>query len=78
MISNLKFIDSIQFLNQWLSNLVNNLDKFLITEKYFDDRINLIRRKWVYPSDYMDSFNKFNKASYLLKYVSILKQLMKI
>ena len=62
--NNLDFIDSLQFLNSKLEKLASNLseDDFIYTKKYFTDPVqfNLMRRKGVYPYDYMDSFSKFN------------------
>ena len=62
--NNLAFIDSLQFLNSKLEKLASNLseDDFIYTKKYFTDPVqfNLMKRKGVYPYDYMDSFSKFN------------------
>ena len=62
--NNLAFIDSLQFMNSSLSKLASNLseDDFIYTKKYFTDPVqfNLMKRKGVYPYDYMDSFSKFN------------------
>ena len=60
----LAFIDSLAFLNSSLEKLASNLteDDFIYTKKYFTDPVqfNLMKRKGVYPYDYMDSFSKFN------------------
>lgn len=61
MISNLKFIDSIQFLNQSLSNLACNLEDHPFTRSYFGEDYELMKRKAVYPYDYMDSFERFKE-----------------
>ena len=62
--NNLAFIDSFQFMNNRLAKLASNLseDDFIYTKKYFTDPVqfNLMKRKGVYPYDYMDSFSKFN------------------
>ena len=62
--NNLAFIDSLQFMNSSLEKLASNLteDDFIYTKKYFTDPVqfNLMKRKGVYPYDYMDSFSKFN------------------
>ena len=62
--NNLAFIDSLQFMNSSLAKLASNLseDDFIYTKKYFTDPVqfNLMKRKCVYPYDYMDSFSKFN------------------
>ena len=63
-ISKLSFIDSLQFMNSSLEKLASNLEDedFIYTKKYFTDPVqfNLMKRKGVYPYDYMDSFSKFN------------------
>ena len=60
----LSFIDSFQFMNSSLEKLASNLseDDFIYTKKYFTDPVQfgLVKRKGVYPYDYMDSFSKFN------------------
>ena len=60
----LSFIDSFQFMNSSLDKLAGNLseDDFIYTKKYFTDPVqfNLMKRKGVFPYDYMDSFSKFN------------------
>ena len=63
----LAFIDSLAFLNSSLDKLASNLteDDFIYTKKYFTDPVqfNLMKRKGVYPYDYMDSHCKFNDSS---------------
>ena len=60
----LSFIDSFAFMSSSLEKLASNLseDDFIYTKKYFTDPVqfNLMKRKGVYPYDYMDSFSKFN------------------
>ena len=60
----LSFIDSLQFLNSSLEKLASNLteDDFIYTKKYFTEPVqfNLMKRKGVYPYDYMDRPSKFN------------------
>ena len=61
---NLIFINSFQLINQYLSNLANNLlkDGFYHTKKEFcTENLELMKRKGVYPYDYMDDFNKFKE-----------------
>ena len=62
--NNLAFIDSFQFMSSSLDRLASNLEDgdFIYTKKYFTDPVqfNLMKRKGVYPYDYMDSFSKFN------------------
>ena len=60
---NLVFIDSLQFMNQSLANLVKNLpeDAFKYTSEVFKGRkLQLMQQKGVYPYDYMSNFDKFN------------------
>ena len=60
---NLVFIDSLQFMNQSLANLVKNLpeDAFKYTSEVFKGRkLQLMKQKGVYPYDYMSNFDKFN------------------
>lgn len=57
---NLIFLDSFQFMSQSLDNLVKNLpdDTFKCTSQEFqDDKLDVMRKKGVYPYDYMDCFN---------------------
>ena len=63
---NLVFIDSFKFMNQSLSTLVNNLpaDTFKYIHEVFrkKEKRELMKRKGVYPYDWMDSFNKFSES----------------
>ena len=62
--NHLSFIDSLQFMSSSLEKLASNLvdENFIYTKKYFTDPVQfgLVKRKGVYPYDYMDSFSKFN------------------
>ena len=63
--NHLTFIDSFQFMSSSLDTLVSNLpeEAFKYTSKKFKkEKFNLMTRKGVYPYDYMDSFEKFNKT----------------
>ena len=63
--NNLAFIDSLQFMNQSLANLVKNLPEkaFNYTKQVFkDDKFRLMKQKGVYPYDFMNSFEKFNET----------------
>ena len=54
----IRFVDSLKFMNESLDELVNNLpgDAFKNLEKYYSgDKLNLVKRKGVYPYDYMDT-----------------------
>ena len=62
--NHLSFIDSFAFMSSSLEKLASNLvdENFIYTKKYFTDPVQfgLVKRKGVYPYDYMDSFSKFN------------------
>ena len=62
----LQFIDSFQFMSSSLDRLSSNLpkDKFIYTDLEFGDPSNLelLKKKGVYPYDYMDSFNRFEET----------------
>ena len=56
-----KFIDSFQFLDKPVGNLPN--DAFKYTKEVCEgERLRLMKRKGVYPYDYMDSFDRFGKT----------------
>ncbi|CAH1643155.1 unnamed protein product [Spodoptera littoralis] len=62
----IKFIDSFQFLNTSLDNLSKSLESsdFLNLRSVFpdDEKFCLIRRKGVYPYEYIDSWQKYNET----------------
>ena len=63
--NNLTFIDSFQFMSSSLDKLVNNLPNkaFKYTNNEFkNEKFELMKKKGIYPYDYMDSFNKFNNT----------------
>ena len=63
--NHLTFIDSFQFVSSSLDKLVSNLpaEALKYTNKRFQkEKFNLMTRKGVYPYDYMNSFEKFNKT----------------
>ena len=63
--NHLTFIDSFQFMSSSLDKLVSNLpsEALKYTNKQFKGgKFELMTRKGVYPYDYMDSFEKFNKT----------------
>jgi len=61
----LHFFDSFQFMSQSLGKLSSNLpeDRFICTKEGIDGDIELMKKKEVYPYDYMDSFSRFNETS---------------
>ena len=61
----LVFLDSFQFMSSSLDKLVSNLphDALKYTSKVFkNDQFDMMKIKGVYPYDFMDSFEKFNKT----------------
>lgn len=69
-LGNLQFIDSCQFLNASLEQLVNNLKesenlcKFSVMKQHFnEDELILLLRKGVFPYDYMSSESKMDEIS---------------
>ena len=60
----IRFIDSFKFMSDSLENLVNNLpdDAFNILEEcYKGEKLSLVKRKGVYPYEYMDSLERFKE-----------------
>ena len=60
--ANLLLIDSIQFTNYGLDVLVKNLldnDFKYLSHEFRDEQLKLLKRKGMYPYEYMDSFKKF-------------------
>ena len=61
----LNFIDSFQFMSSSLDKLVGDLPTEALkytSEQFKTEKLSLMTRKGVYPYDYMDSFDKFNKT----------------
>ena len=67
----LRFIDSFKFMSSSLDSLVNNLvkgnNKFFGFEDYNESQYKLLIRKGIYPYEYMDDWNRFNKTILLPK-----------
>ena len=60
----IRFIDSFKFMSTSLESLVNNLpgDAFNILEEcYKGEKLTLVKRKGVYPYEYMDSLERFKE-----------------
>ena len=60
----IRFIDSFKFMSTSLESLVYNLpdDGFNNLERYYtDDKLSLVKRKGVYPYEYMDSLERFKE-----------------
>ena len=63
--NHLTFIDSFQFMSSSLEKLVSNLpdEEFKYTKESFQNKqFQLMKQKGVYPYDFMDSFEKFDKT----------------
>ena len=61
----IRFIDSFKFMAVSLDSLVNNLPEtaFNNLKRHFTgDKFNLVKRKGVYPYEYMDSLERFNET----------------
>ena len=68
--NNLTFIDSFQFMSSSLNKLVSNMpiESFKYTSKEFkNEKFELMNQKGIYPYDFMDSLDKFNKTELPLK-----------
>ena len=64
-VGRLKFLDSFEFTPQSLDVLSKTLedDEFkYLSESCIGDSFELVRRKGVYPYDYMDSFDRFEET----------------
>ena len=62
--NHLTFLDSFQFMSSSLEKLVSNLPRGSLkytSQRFKGTKLGLMVRKGVYPYDYMDSFDKFNK-----------------
>jgi hypothetical protein len=64
-ISTLRFVDSYAFMSDSLDRLASFLTptSFHHLSKYFNDKTELLKRKGVYPYEYMTTFEKFNERS---------------
>ena len=60
----IRFIDSLKFLQTSLANLVKNLqpDDFINTKEIMKDNVELLLRKGVYPYDYVSSIEKLSET----------------
>lgn len=82
-VGNLRFIDSLQFLNESLEKLVTNLSKedaskFEVLASHFpdEDQFQLLLRKGVYPYDFVSSSAIFNETSLPPK-IRVLQQIVR-
>ena len=63
--NHLTFLDSFQFMSSSLENLVNNLPPEALKythNRFKKEKFKLMKHKGIYPYDFMDSFDKFNKT----------------
>ena len=63
-IGQLQFIDSLQFMNSSLDRLSTNLqteDLVMTSSGVSDSELTLLRRKGVYPYEYVDSYERFDE-----------------
>ena len=61
----IRFIDSFKFMADSLDSLVNNLPEYSFNnlKKYYTgDKLSLVKRKGVYPYEYMDSLERFKET----------------
>jgi hypothetical protein len=68
-VGQLKYIDSMQFMNTSLASLTKNLgDNHPITTEYFkkqgysSEQISLAYRKGIFPHEYIDSHDRFKET----------------
>ena len=62
-LGNLKFIDSMNFMQSSLDKLVNGTDEFPIMNKLMPEekKRKLLLKKGIYPYEYMDSLERFGE-----------------
>ena len=59
----IRFIDSLKFMNSSLSELAGNLTSHTDLQRYFEGtQLELVKRKGVYPYDYMDCIERLNET----------------
>ena len=60
----IRFIDSLRFTQEGLSELAGNLTSYPNLNRYFEkEQLELVKRKGVYPYDYMDCFERLAETS---------------
>ena len=60
---NIRFIDSFRFTLKPLAELAGNLTQHCNLQRYFkDEQLELVKRKGVYPYDYMSSFERLGET----------------
>ena len=61
----IRFIDSFKFMSTSLEALVNNLPEesfYALKKEYGEDKLKILKRKGVYPYEYMNSEERFNET----------------
>ena len=58
---NLVFIDSMQFMNSSLDNLVKNLSDKDFVKEFVSKHLKILKQKGAYPYEYMNSFKRFDE-----------------
>ena len=63
-LGNLRFIDSVNFMQSSLDKLVEGSEEFSIMQKIVaeEDKRQLLLKKGIYPYEYMDLFERFDEA----------------
>ena len=60
----IRFIDSFRFMQKSLSELATNLTRHPNLSRYFEgEQLELVKRKGVYPYDYMNCFERLAETS---------------
>ena len=60
----IRFLDSLRFTQKGLSELAGNLTSYPNLSRYFEgEELELVKRKGVYPYDYMDCFERLAETS---------------
>ena len=60
----IRFIDSLKFMNSSLEDLARNLTTYPDLERYFEgEQLELVKRKGIYPYDYMNCVEKLEETS---------------
>ena len=59
---NIVFVDSMLFMNSSLDKLVKNVNDFKYLSNVFKDgQLKLVKKKGIYPYEYMNNFKKFKR-----------------
>ena len=62
-LGNLRFIDSLNFMQSSLEKLVKSTDSFLVMQKIVleENKRQLLQKKGIYPYEYVDAFERFDE-----------------